>query len=126
MMRFEHITIDYQRSDNTLYVLVRLPDDNSAYLLAYQLEKKLASKPYSLKVLYNSGKIEIGLTKEAKERWNSLGKALEENQNWIPQNKLETKYWKWNLVSKTPVTHDVHHYVFEAERCQVSYFNVIN
>ena len=36
MMKPEHVTIDFQRESDLIHILVRLPDDNSAYNLAYR------------------------------------------------------------------------------------------
>ena len=70
---------------------------------------------------HNSGKVEILLKKKNSERWNQVGQPLQGHDTWISQDKLPTtidlnlfpKHRFWRLVSKTSVTHDVNHYIFE-------------
>ena len=85
----------------------------------YRLEQKLDEKePFKLNVLQGSGKIEISLKKSNGDRWQGIGEPLTGNQSWVPEKELPTvtdfpAYRPWKLLSKTKVTRDVNHYVFE-------------
>ena len=43
MIHKEHVLVDYIRENNYLLILVRLPDDNTTYNLAYKLEKSIGN-----------------------------------------------------------------------------------
>ena len=43
MIHKEHVLVDYIQEKNHLLILVRLPDDNTTYNLAYKLEKSIGN-----------------------------------------------------------------------------------
>ena len=85
-------------------------------IIIFRLDKKI--EEFSVKVAYNSGKIEVSLKKQTLERWNSIGTPLKGHESWVqegglPQVEDFPTFKKWRLLSKTLVTHDVNHYIFE-------------
>ena len=115
MILKEHIMTDYMDDTSHLLILVRLPDDNTNYNVAYKLEKPIDD--FTVKASYTTGKIEVNLKKSVPERWNCIGTPLKGHDSWVQEGSLPSEdiptHRPWKLIEKTSITHDVSHYVFQ-------------